>query len=75
MKPKPIFRFLRWPPLLTRLRRRVLPPRPVMPFVPPEERPRRRRVRYLPIWVGCQILPLPLFEEHSDEPRDIYDMD
>jgi hypothetical protein len=39
-----------------------------------EERPRRQRMRYTPMWVGNQILPLPLFEEQRRDPaRDFYD--
>ena len=67
-------RYFRWSTVLTRLRRRLSPPRAAVPFLPPEERP-RRRVRYIPIWMGSQVLPLLYFEEQSDQPRDIYDLD
>ena len=60
--------------LLARKRPAAKPPADPNDLVEAEERPRRERLRYTPIWVGNQILPLPLFEEQRRNPaRDFYD--
>lgn len=57
--------------LLPRKRPAAPPPAKSNDLTEAEERP---RMRYTPMWVGNQILPLPLFEEQRRDPaREFYE--
>lgn len=78
MKTYLLFRWRRFVENLRRILRRepkaALPPVDPRDLAEPEERPRRTRLRYTPMWVGNQILPLPLFEEQRRNPaQEFYD--
>ncbi|MBS0632130.1 MAG: hypothetical protein JSS11_09470 [Verrucomicrobia bacterium] len=50
------------------------PPANPKDFSADGERLRRRPRRYLPVWVGSQILALPLIEDQRPDPvRDFYE--